>query len=432
MAKQLYLECNAGISGDMFVGAMLDLGADFEELKRILMGSGIPGFKVEMNRVKKSGLDCNSFDVILEPGYENHDHDMEYLHGDTYAEPEEEAHHDHDYHEDHDHEHGHHHRTLRDVMEIIDQMEMTEYAKALARRIFGVLADAESKAHGVPLTEVHFHEVGAIDSIVDIIAAAVCMDMLDVEEVYVAKLVDGNGTVRTQHGVLSVPVPAVLNTCEAYHIPLEISSAKGEFVTPTGAAIVAAITTKYERPKTFSIKKTGLGAGKREYEKPSILRAMLIEEQELEHADYVNAEHKTDVVYKLESNVDDCTGEALGFLMETLFKAGARDVSYIPCFMKKNRPGYQIEVVCLEADIDKMEELLFTHTTTIGVRRQRMERTILVRDVVSFESDYGAIKAKAVKIGNKTRYYPEYESIAAICRVSGASFQEIYNSVFRL
>ncbi len=461
MAKQLYLECNAGISGDMFVGAMLDLGADFDELKRILESSGIPGFKVEMNRVRKAGLDCNSFDVILEPGYENHDHDMEYLHGETYAEPEEyeyneqghhdyddhdheQGDHDHDHHDEHDHEQGdhdhehhhdhghHHHRTLRDVMEIIDSVDMSEYAKALARRIVGVLADAESKAHGVPLTEVHFHEVGAIDSIVDIIAAAVCVDMLDVEEVYVSKLVEGCGTVRTQHGILSVPVPAVLNTCEAYHIPLELTSTKGEFVTPTGAAIVAAITTKFERPKTFAIKKTGMGAGKREYERPSILRAMIIEEREMEHTDYVSAAHENDVVYKLESNVDDCTGEALGFLMESLFKAGARDVSYIPCFMKKNRPGYQIEVVCLEADIDKMENLLFTHTTTIGIRRQRMERTILVRDVVSFESDYGAIKAKAVKIGNKTRYYPEYESIAAICRVSGASFQEIYNSVFRL
>ena len=421
MAKELFLECNAGISGDMFVGAMLDLGADFEELKRILMTTGLPGFKVEMNRVKKAGLDCNSFDVILEPGYENHDHDMEYLHGETYAEPESEEHH-----------HHHHHRNLMDIMSIIDAVDMSEYAKSLARRIVGVLADAESKAHGVPLTEVHFHEVGAIDSIVDIIAAAVCVDMLDVEEVFVPRLVDGSGTVRTQHGVLSVPVPAVVNTCEAYHIPLEISDVKGEFVTPTGAAIVAAITTKYERPKTFSIKKTGMGAGKREYERPSILRAMIIEENEAEHKAYVNAEHKQDVVYKLESNVDDCTGEALGFLMESLFKAGAKDVSYIPCFMKKNRPGYQIEVVCLEDDIDKMEELLFTHTTTIGIRRQRMERTILVRDVVSFESDYGAIKAKAVKIGDKTRYYPEYESIAAICRVSGASFQEIYNSVFRL
>ena len=265
-AKLLYLECNAGISGDMTVAALLDLGADEAKLRAVLKSLPVSGYDVRIHRVSKSGIDCCSFDVLLDASHENHDHDMEYLHGHTG--------HTHDQ----NHMHAHSHRGLPEIMKILEAGEMTDRARAMAVKIFQILADAEAKAHGVPADQVHFHEVGAVDSIVDIVAAAVCLDDLGVKQVVIPKLCEGQGTVRCQHGVLPVPVPAVLNILQAYEIPAEIMDVQGEFVTPTGAAIAAAFRTTDQLPKEFVIRKTGMGAGKREYERPSILRAMLLDD----------------------------------------------------------------------------------------------------------------------------------------------------------
>ena len=289
-AKTLYLECNAGISGDMTVAALLDLGADERKLRAVLKSLPVSGYDVLIHRVSKSGIDCCSFDVLLDASCENHDHDMEYLHGHNH----EEAGHNHEHsHEgvEHDHTHGHtghthdqnhmhthSHRGLPEIMKILKAGEMTDGARAMAVKIFQILADAEAKAHGVPADQVHFHEVGAVDSIVDIVAAAVCLDNLGIKQVVIPKLCEGQGTVRCQHGVLPVPVPAVLNILQAYGISVEIIDIQGEFITPTGAAIAAAFRTTDRLPKEFVIRKTGMGAGKREYERPSILRAMLLDD----------------------------------------------------------------------------------------------------------------------------------------------------------
>ena len=266
MANTLYLECNSGISGDMTVAALLDLGASEEVLMRALDSIPADGFSVEVTRVKKAGIDCCDFAVLLDADHENHDHDMEYLHGRPHEDGHEhthEHHHGDGHRHTHEHHHHHEHRGMPEIRKIIDAVKMTDHAKEIALRIFNIIAEAEAKAHAVPVEQVHFHEVGAIDSIVDVVAAAVCLDDLHINEVVIPKLCEGTGTVRCQHGVLPVPVPAVANIVEKSGLNLEIMDIKGEFVTPTGAAIAAAVQTTDALPKSFRIIRTGIGAGKR-------------------------------------------------------------------------------------------------------------------------------------------------------------------------
>lgn len=285
MGNSLYLECGSGISGDMFVAAMLDLGADEKKLKEVLESLPVKGFTTKISRVKKSGLDACDFAVILDAEHENHDHDMEYLHGQAHAHSEENHPHGYEHNQTkkhlHDHGHTHHsheHRGSKDILRIIEHSCMSEHAKEIAQKIIRILSEAEAKAHGVSLEQVHFHEVGAVDSIVDIAAAAVCADNLNLSKVYVTQLNEGRGMVRCQHGLLPIPVPAVANVVSAHQLPLHITQVEGELVTPTGAAIAAALCTDKELPETFTIKKIGMGAGKREYACVGVLRAMLIEQ----------------------------------------------------------------------------------------------------------------------------------------------------------
>ena len=236
MGKTLYLECESGISGDMTVAALLDLGADQQVLEKALAILPVQGFDIRISRVKKSGLDACDFDVVLDKEHENHDHDMEYLHGHTYAHNHATEHmHGHDVH-NHDAEYIHEHRSFVDILQIIESSSLTERAKKTATDIFSVLADAEAKAHGVPRNQVYFHEVGAVDSIVDILSVAVCLDNLDIDQVIVTELSEGRGTVRCQHGILPIPVPAVANIVQANHLRLKLTQVEGELVTPTGAS----------------------------------------------------------------------------------------------------------------------------------------------------------------------------------------------------
>lgn len=466
--KDLYLECSAGISGDMAVAALIDAGADADLLNNVLRSIPAAGFQTEIRRVSKGGVDCCDFNVILDAGHENHDHDMEYLFGHEseggqhehhhgHEHPEGSHGHQHDHHHDHHHEHehahddhpghahehpghAHEHRGLAEINAIIDATQMTEGAKALARKIFRILAESESKAHNVPVEQVHFHEVGAIDSIVDIIALAVCFDNLQVGKVYVPSLTEGRGSVRCQHGILPVPVPAVANIVSAYGIPLELCPARGEFVTPTGAAFVAAVRSPDPLPASFCIRKVGMGAGKRNYERPNILRAFIIEENcgttygaaagAGRHV--AAAADGFDYIVKLETNIDDCTAEQLGFVSEELFKAGARDVSCIPCQMKKNRPGTLLNVICSEAQVPALEELIFRHTTTIGIRRTKYERTVLPREPLTVQTAWGEAQAKKVRLPDgEIRVYPEYESAARIAREQGLPYGQVYREIER-
>ena len=560
MGKTLYLETSSGISGDMFVAAMIDLGADPEALERALNSIPADGFMVEISSVKKSGIACCDFNVILDAAHENHDHDMAYLYGPapvSSAAPQEEAHHCHCHedeeahhchchedeeahhchchedeeahhchchedeeaphchchedeeaphchchedeeahhcychedeeaphchchedeeahhcychedeeahhchchedeeahhchcHEDeeahhchcheeeeahhchcheeephHHHEHHHHGRHLAEIMDIIDATDMTDSAKALAGKMFHIVAEAESLAHHMPLEEVHFHEVGAIDSIVDIIAAAVTFDSLGITDVIIPCLTEGRGTVRCQHGVLPVPVPATMNIIEAYDMPLTIMEAKGEYVTPTGAAIAAAICTTHQLPKAFRIVRTGLGAGKRDYtERTNILRAYLIEGNAMEEG--------KDEIVKLETDIDDSTGEALGYTIDRLMQAGALDVHYSPVYMKKNRPAWELTVICKKSRMEELEDIIFKETTTIGIREfPSVMRSILRRNQKQVETPFGIAEVKEVALPGERRFYPEYESVKAIAEKEHLPFAEVYHLV---
>ena len=425
MSKTLYLECYSGISGDMTVAALLDLGADREVLKESLKSLPVGGFRTEITRVKKSGLDACDFSVILEQ--DNHDHDMGYLHGSEksytgHHEHSHEVNHEHHHGHTHSHEHPHEHRGMKEITEIIQKSEMTVRAKKMAMRVFGILAQAESKAHGVPVEEVHFHEVGAVDSIVDIAAIAICMDNLDISNVIVPVLYEGTGFIRCQHGQIPVPVPAVTHIAETHKLKLKITDIQGELVTPTGAAVVAAFRTSDRLPEDFTMLKTGIGAGKRQYRCPGILRAMLIRET-------TDLQIK-DIIWKLETDMDDCGGEMMGHVMNLLMANGAREVHYTPIYTKKNRPAYTLTVICKESEREKLENLIFSETTTIGIRRVEMERTILQREIQKKDTPVGTaiVKACTLPDGN-IRYYPEYENVAELAERNQLSFRETYDRI---
>lgn len=438
----LYLDCASGISGDMFVAAMLDLGADQDKVKRAL--AGIPGghFQIKISRVAKSGIDCCDFDVVLDAEHETHDHDMEYLFGDGHEHEHDHDGHAHGHEHEHEHEHGHdhdghghhhEHRSLSDVLEILSGCEMTDGARALAEKIFRILADAEAKAHGMTEGTVHFHEVGAIDSIADITAAAVCFDDLEIGRVILSPLFEGSGTVRCAHGRLPIPVPAVANIVAGSGLRLQISQeTKGEFVTPTGAAIAAAIRTDDRLPASFSVKKIGLGAGKRAYDRPNFLRAMLIGEEPESGTDTgvsAAAGETADAVWKLETDIDDSAGEAFGHLLDRLMSGGALDAHFLPVYMKKNRPAYQLQVICHDADREKLEKIIFQETTTIGIRRARMERTVLPRESRTVDTPYGPATVKVCDVFGEKRIYPEYDSILAVCEDGGLTYGDGYRVI---
>ena len=425
MSKTLYLECYSGISGDMTVAALLDLGADREVLKESLKSLPVGGFRTEITRVKKSGLDACDFSVILEQ--DNHDHDMEYLHGSEksytgHHEHSHEVNHEHHHGHTHSHEHPHEYRGMKEITEIIQKSEMTVRAKKMAMRVFDILAQAESKAHGVPVEEVHFHEVGAVDSIVDIAAIAICMDNLDISNVIVPVLYEGTGFIRCQHGQIPVPVPAVTHIAETHKLKLKITDIQGELVTPTGAAVVVAFRTSDRLPEDFTMLKTGIGAGKRQYRCPGILRAMLIRET-------TDLQIK-DIIWKLETDMDDCGGEIMGHVMNLLMANGAREVHYTPIYTKKNRPAYTLTVICKESEREKLENLIFSETTTIGIRRVEMERTILQREIQKKDTPVGTaiVKACTLPDGN-IRYYPEYENVAELAERNQLSFRETYDRI---
>lgn len=423
MDQTLYLECNSGISGDMTVGALLDLGADREKLEKVISSMELEGYELCFGRTKKCGIDAYDFDVRLENQGHVHLHFCQHEHEHSHEHQHQHDHeHHHEHRHEHNHEHSHEHRNIREIYEIIDKSEASIRAKSLAKKIFDIVADAESKAHGVPVEEVHFHEVGAVDSIIDIVGTAVCIDDLDIEKVIVSPLSEGRGFVWCQHGIMPVPVPATLNIAAAHGLVLDITGNKGEMVTPTGAAIAAALKSGSRLPEHFCVKKTGIGAGNKDFDNANILRAMIIEEQAC-----CSEKKDSGCMWKLETNLDDCTGEAMGFTMEKLLESGAADVWYTPIYMKKNRPAYMLSVLCREEDIEDMEDIIFSNTTTIGIRRCKAERTVLDRKNEEIEVGLCGKRIAKVKVcehKNEKYVYPEYESVKALAEDSGTDFKQ--------
>ncbi|WP_273384713.1 nickel pincer cofactor biosynthesis protein LarC [Enorma phocaeensis] len=454
MGKTLYLDCTCGISGDMTVAALLDLGGNEARLRDALASLPVDGYEVRVSRVAKAGLDCCDFDVVLDAAHENHDHDMAYLFGGEHALAHAQGHdgeqglghahahghehehaqchghdhahrHDDEHHHGHDHGHGHahhhEHRGPADIDRIIDAGRLAPRARDLAHRMVSIIAAAEAKAHGVSLDEVHFHEVGAVDSIVDIVSVAVLIDDLDIDRVIVPRLVDGRGAIRCQHGVIPVPVPATLNIVQQQGLPLTIGDVEGELVTPTGAAIVAALDAERKLPARFTVKQVGLGAGKRSYEVPSILRAIIIEDE---------APLPQDSIVRLECDIDDATGEQLGYAADALRAAGAREVHWAPVFTKKGRPAWQLQVIASPEDVERFEGIIFAETGTIGIRRWLCERSVLRREQGSAETPWGTVRTKAVTLPDgETREKPEFDDCAALAAQHGVSLRAVQDAV---
>ncbi len=440
----LYLECNSGISGDMTVAALLDLGADRQILLDALSSLPLTGYSIEIKDVYKSGIRACDFNVILD--HDNHDHDMDYLHGHAHSIADEHNHtHSHNLSDEHEqihrhdhsmtvgdvhghdtdesqHIHHHHHdaRNLNDITKIIQTGQLSSGAKDLALKIFQILAEAEAAVHGKTLEEIHFHEVGAVDSIVDIVAVAVCIDNLSPSGIVISALTDGKGQIRCQHGLIPVPVPAVTAIAMQNDLTLNISDVEGELVTPTGAAIAAAVRTATTLPKEFRIRRIGFGAGKRDYAATGLLRAMLLQPL---------SKDTHDTILSLETNVDDCSGEALSYTMQLLLDAGALDAFCIPIYMKKNRPACLLKVLCNPEQRAEMESIIFRNTTTIGIRIQEMQRTKLPRKIFALETPWGMADVKCCTYGNDTYYYPENDSVSRLAKQNGTGFTEMYNMI---
>ena len=317
---------------------------------------------------------------------------------------------------------------------------------------FRIVGEAESRVHACPLEEVHFHETGAVDSIVDIVGAAACAVDLGITETYVSTIYEGQGHVWCQHGRIPVPAPAVAGIAAAEELDLAITNVSGEMVTPTGAAIAAALRTKKGLPKTFVIRKIGMGAGKKDFPHANLLRAMIIEQAMNglpagnaveEPTRSVNADGDSqkngssakeksssdeteDEIWVLETNLDDCTGEMMGLTMELLLAAGARDVNYTPIYMKKNRPACKLEVLCKEEKVSALEEVIFHQTTAIGLRKRKEVRRILPRKKETVMTPYGEVELKICTSAGETYIYPEYDSIRGLVQETGRSYQEIY------
>ncbi len=393
MSKILYLEGSCGISGDMTVAALLDLGASRTKLDTALQSLAAQGdgFSWSVSRKNSYSIVGVDFDVHL------HHHEQ----------PHEEGYH-----------HHHHHRHLADIEQIIARVEMPDRAQTLALRIFTIVAEAEAHAHGCAVNEVHFHEIGAWDSLADIIGAAVLVDDLGINDCVVTALTEGEGTVQCQHGELPVPVPAVLRIAQTHAIPLRRRAVHGEMVTPTGIAIAAALRTLSALPEQYRVLQTGIGLGKRDFGRANFLRAMLLE-----------PDADPEQIFEVAANIDDSTPEELGFLMEELFRRGARDVWFTPCVMKKNRPATLLSVLVDSALLNAVEDTILLHSSTIGLRRHPVQRTTMSREIREITLPYGTVRVKCATHGDISRCYPEYESLRALALATGRPLRSIREDV---
>lgn len=398
--KTLYFDCSSGISGNMTLGALLEIVGDEKYLLEELKKLNIDGYKIEISKQVKNGITGTYVNVLLEHEH-HHSHEDE---------------HEHHHHEHHHHEHHHHeHRNLNDVNNIIDNSSLDNNTKDLAKRIFLRVAKAESKVHNKPLDEVHFHEVGAIDSIVDIVGTAILINKINPDKIISSIVNDGYGFIECAHGTMAVPVPATSEIFANSNVKFRQIDIDTELVTPTGAAIIAELAEDFITLPAMVTEKIGWGTGTKDLKIPNVLKLYYGEIQE-------NSEN----FVVMETNIDDCSGEILGYTSEKLFAQGALDVFYTPIFMKKNRPAYRLTVACRKENMIKLQNIIFRETTTIGIRYRFESRTELGREFVEIDTKYGKIKAKKVTNNGETYVYPEYESMKKIAEEKNIPLKELY------
>ena len=426
--KAIYLETFAGISGNMLLGALLDAGFPIDVLKEELTKLNLGEYELVHQRANKLGIDAQYFNVLLPHGHEhshNHEHhhnEEQHFHCQEYAHTYDPAHHHEHKHEEHAHEHHHHeelphthhnheHRNLKAVMEIIDGSTLSQSIKDKAREVFTAIAIAEAKVHGKTVEEVHFHEVGAIDTIIDIVGCLLGLEYLGIEKVYVSKITTGHGFVKCAHGLMPVPAPATAELLQG--LPQEKGRVAKELTTPTGAALAKVLgETALELPEGFACEKIAYGAGTWDLEIPNVLRV---------HVGTVASEKEASIL-EVACNIDDMSGEVFAYVIERLLLAGALDAWAEPIVMKKGRPAYKLVFLVSEDKLVSLLDVVFEETTTLGVRYHKVERSTLERRSTVVATPFGSVAVKyGFCNGAIVNIAPEFESckeIAANAKIS--------------
>ena len=402
--RVLYFDCFSGISGDMTLAALLDLDVtNFDYLVSQLETLNVGGWTLNMERRNKNGIDANYINVILS-----------------------DAHHSHESHE-HTHSHSHEHRNFADIVHILDNSKITPDAKKISKNIFRRIASAEAKIHGTTVDKVNFHEVGAVDSIIDIVGVSVLLDLIvsqnKIGKIYCSVINDGHGFTRCRHGKIPVPAPATVEIFADAGVKSRQTDVPKELVTPTGAAIIAEISESFGFMPEMSAVKIAYGAGTRDLEIPNVVRIVLGE------VDNCPCENSHEDITVIETNIDDCSPEILAYTMEKLLKEGANDVFFTPVYMKKNRPAVKLTALCKNEEAGKLSKIIFSETTTIGVRIREEKRICLERRFDFAETVYGDLKVKAIELDGETKLIPEYEEAKKLAENAGVPLCKIYESV---
>jgi len=451
--KTLYLDIFSGISGDMFLGAMLDLGVDFHKLEQELAKLQLQGYHLHATRRQKANIEGVKFDVHLAHEHGHHhdgrdaqsdghdDHDHGHQHGQTHHHDPHSQEHEIEDTADHGHDHHHTHDDSRDFAEIkalIGRSSLSKWVKEKSAAIFHRIAIAEGKIHGRPPEQVHFHEVGALDSIVDIVGSCIALELLGKPRVLAAPVVEGMGWVKCAHGRFPVPTAATLEILGARGIAVTQCEEPHELVTPTGAALLAEFAESFGLMQTLVAAKVGYGLGTRDNKtRPNVLRAILGQTMPITASDLTSGQAsrndwETDTVTVLETNLDDSPAEILGYFVEKALAAGALDVFHTPIQMKKNRPGVLLTVLCGPDDADRFTELLLKETTAFGVRRYAAERRKLQRESTAVRTPYGEVTVKLGKLNGRILHAtPEFESCKKLANEADVSLKQVYEAVNR-
>ena len=431
--KTLYLECNMGAAGDMLTAALLELHPDPQGFAQRMNRLGLPGVVFSAQPAVKCGITGTQV-LVTVGGEEEESHDVP-LHSHVHETAQDEAHpghahdhvhvHDHEHTHDHEHEHthghehshehghGHHHHAgMGDIRHILSHLDIPQPVRQDAEAVYQLIAQAESHAHGRPVEEIHFHEVGTLDAVTDVVAVCWLLHDLAPEQIVASPVHVGCGQVRCAHGILPVPAPATAYILQG--VPTYGGSVQGELCTPTGAALLKHFVQRFGPSPVMRVEKTGYGMGKKDFEAANCVRAMLGQTQE-----------ESAAIAQLACNLDDMTPEALGFAQERLWEAGALDVTTAPIGMKKNRPGVQLTCLCRLEDREKLVSVLFAHTTTLGVRESLCTRYTLARSQRTVETEHGPVRVKEARGWGVTREKPEYEDVANIAREQGLTLDQV-------
>jgi pyridinium-3,5-bisthiocarboxylic acid mononucleotide nickel chelatase len=437
-----YLECFSGISGDMFLGALVDAGVSAALLERTVAALNV-GARLEISKVLRSGISATKVDVWISDREKDQPRDgqisfHEPVHANSHAHDHAHSHEHHHEHHDHAHEHpveeddryhhdGHAHgRHLSEIKRIISAAPLEDQVKQRALAIFQALGEAEAKIHNVPIEKIHFHEVGAVDAIVDIVCAAVASYALGVDEWVCTSVNVGGGTVQCAHGRLPVPAPATLELLKG--VPIYSSGIHKELATPTGAAIVKTLVSRFGAIPAYKVEKTGYGAGTRDFpSQANVLRVTVGE----------SAESLTvgtaDTVSVLEANIDDLNPQVFGYVMDRLLEAGALDVFGTPVLMKKNRPGMLLTVLARNKDAQRLTKIMFAETTTLGIRMREERREVLIRRAETVQTPWGEVRMKIGNLnGSVTNYAPEYEDCRRIASEHGVPLKSVMQEAIRV